>query len=185
MNEPNVGEQQEEQGPVIQTSPLLSPIHQYGSSILLLTNPENELNKMELMFRSMRLDKDGNPVSAGDPLMNDFGVHSVLGTIQSVVNQVTVMSNLNKMEIPMLMDFLGDTLAKDLMMNKTEYGIKSVASRDKIFFTALTTSFITMKRAFEEGDKRFWKGSVQEITSRVEQTGRKSGILSALNPWNK
>ena len=96
------------------------------------------------------------------------------------------MSNLNKDEIPMLMGFLGDTLARDLMINRVPYGIRTFASRDKIFFTALTTSFITMKRAYEEGDKRFWKGSVQEIQTTVSGGQKqKGGFWSALNPWSK
>jgi hypothetical protein len=170
--------------PDIKTSPYMSPMHQYGSSIILMTNPENELFKLELTFRSMMLDANGNPYQVGEPLMNDYGISSVIGTIQALVNQITVMSNLDKFEVQMLMDFLADTLAKDLMMNRMNYDIKSSATRDKIYFNALATTFVTLKRGFEEGDKRFWKGSVQEIHTTMD-TQRKKGILSALNPWSK
>jgi len=176
----------QQQAPQIRSSPYMAPMHQYGSSIILLTNPENEIYKMELTFRNVKVDKEGNETPAGEPLMNDIGITSVVGSVQSIVNQVTVMSNLSKPNILMLIEFLGDTLAKDLMINRTVYDIKSVSSRDKIFFTALSTAFITMQRAYEEGDKRFWKGSVQEIHSRVEASNAKNkGILSSLNPWSK
>lgn len=165
--------------------PVNSGLNQYGSSIVLMTNPENELSKMEMTFRSIRRDKDGNLIQIGEPLMNEFGVNSVLGTIQSIVNQVTIMSNLNKFEVPMMMDFLGDTLAKDLMINRSKYGIINAAARDKIFFTTLTSCFITLKRAYEEGDKRFWKGSVQEIHNTVESTNKKKGFFSSINPWDR
>lgn len=170
--------------PQVKTSPYASPMHQYGSSIIFLTNPESELFKMELSFRSMSINKEGETVVAGEPLMNNYGISSVIGTVQSLVNQVTVMSNLDKNEVSALMDFLGDTLARDLMMNKETYGIKSESVRDKIYFSALTSTFVTLKRAFEEGDKRFWKGSVQEINTRVEQ-GAKKGLLQSINPWSK
>jgi len=169
--------------PQINTTPYATPMQQYGSNILMLTNPENELYKMELTFRCMKMDKDGNSIPSGDPLMNEYGINSIIGTVQSMVNQVTVMSNLNKAEIPMLMDFLGDTLSKDLMINRVPYGIKNFASRDKIFFTALSTCFITLKRGYEEGDRRFWKGSQQEIHTTIENSNKKNGMFSSLNPW--
>ena len=170
----------------IRPSPYMSPMHLYGSSIVLLTNPESEIGRMELTFRNVRVNKDGKIVYVGASLMNDDGIASVIGTIQTIVNQVTILSNLSKTDIPILMDFLGDTLARDLMINRVKYDIKSFAARDKIYFTALTSSYITMKRAFEEGDKRFWKGSVQEIHTKSEVGNQGGGsMLSKLNPWKK
>jgi len=84
----------------------------------------------------------------------------------------------------MLVDFLGDTLAKDLMMNRKRYDIKTPAARDKIYFTALAESFICMKRAYEEGEKRFWKGSQQEITTRIEGQQQRSP-LKKLMGWGR
>ena len=175
----------EQQVPQVRSSPYQSPMHNFGSSIILLTNPESELYKMELVWRSMYADKDGNVKSVGEPLMNDLGINSVLGQIQTIVSQVTVMSNLNKAEIPMLIDFLGDTLAKDLMMNRKSYDIKTPAARDKIYFTGLTGAFICMKRAFEEGDKRFWKGSQQEITTRVESSNPQRKGFAKILGWGR
>ena len=177
-------EETQEVPPQIRSSPYQSPMHQYGSAIILLTNPENELHRMELTFRGMKLDDEGTAKQIGIALMNDNGVSSVIGTIQSLVNQISIMSNLDKKNISNLIDYIGDTLAKDLMINRISYGIVSVTARDKIYQTALSTSFITLKRAFEEGDKRFWKGSVQEI--RTSNDNQKSGgFLSSLNPWRK
>lgn len=174
-------ETQEEQ---VNPAAYMAPMQQYGSSsILLLTNPENELGRMELTFRSMQLNKDGVPISTGQPLMNDYGINAIVGIVQSLVNQITVMSNLNKTEVPMLIDFLGDTLARDLMVNRVAYGIKTHAARDKIFFTALSTAFVTLKRGYEEGDRRFWKGSQHEIRNIIEQDKKPGAIKGMLNMW--
>lgn len=171
--------------PQVRTSPYQSPMHNFGSSIILLTNPESELRKMELVWRSMIADSEGNVKAVGEPLMNELGINSVLGQIQAIISQVTVMSNLNKNEIPMLIDFLGDTLAKDLMMNRVAYQIRTPAARDKIYYTSLTGAFICMKRAYEEGDKRFWKGSQQEILTRVEaQSPQRKGFAKMLG-WGR
>lgn len=176
-------DEMEQQPTQVRSSPYASPMHQYGSAIIMMTNPENELHKMELTFRSVKLDDQGNPHPTGDPLMNDYGVSSVIGTIQSLVNQVSIMSNLDKQNISNLIDFIGDTLAKDLMMNTKKYGITSPTARDKIYFTAISTSFVTLKRAYEEGDKRFWKGSVQEIRTTNDSQKKQGGFLSGMNPW--
>jgi len=159
-------------------------MHQYGSSILLLTNPNTELHKMEMTFRNGKLGKNGQIVPIGEPLMNESGISSVIGVVQSIVSQVTVLSNLEMSEIKVQMEFLAETLAKDLMINRKAYDIVSATARDKIYFTALSTAFITMKRAYEEGDKRFWKGSVQEITTKSEAQ-KSSGGLMSLFPWNR
>lgn len=170
--------------PGVSLSPYQSPMYNHGGSILILTDPEDELYKMELTLRSMRLDQKGQPVVAGEPLLNELGVGSVLGQVQSIVNQVTVMSNLSEAEVRLLIDFLGDTLAKDLMLNRVKYDIRNAASRDKIYFTALTSGFICMKRAFEEGDRRFWKGSQQEVTFRNEAGNQPTGgWFSKLVGW--
>jgi len=174
----------QQEPPQIRSSPYASPMHQFGSSILFLTNPENDLYKIELTFRGMILDKEGNPQKVGDPLMIEKGISSVIGQVQSIVSQNTIMGNLDKREILILLDFLADTLAKDLMVNRINYNIISTSARDKIYFSSLTTAFVTMKRSSEEGERRFWKGSVQEVHTRVENQAKKGGgLLGFINPW--
>lgn len=178
-------EDEQQEAPQIRTTAYASPFQHYGSSILTLTNPKSALYQLELTFRGLRENKEGHLERMSEPMMNDDGINSVLGATQSLVNQVTIMGNLSKSEIPALMDFLADTLAKDLMMNRLKYDIVNPTARDKIYFSALSTAFVTMKRAFEEGDRRFWKGSQQEIKTTVQTDTQKKGLFSRLNPWAK
>lgn len=164
-------------------SPYQSPMHNYGSSILLLTNPGSELHKLEMTYRGLQETEDGQLYRTGNPWMNDEGINSVIGIAKALVNQVTVMSNLDKKEIPMIMDFLADTLAKDLMMNRVKYDILNPSVRDKIYFTTLSTCFVTLKRAQEQGERIFWKNSVQEIRTTVDNP-QKKGFLSKIMPWS-
>jgi len=163
----------------IHATPYSSPMHNYGGSILMLTNPDNEIYKLELSMRGERVNKDGEAIKVGQPLMNEQGINSIIAQVQALVNQVTIMSNLDDNDIPILMDFLGDSLAKDLMLNRVNYEMTDAAARDKIFFEALSTTFVCLRRAYKEGDKRFWKGSQQEITTRVEN-GQKKGLLAGM-----
>lgn len=123
-------------------------------------------------------DSEGNIKVLGDPLMNDLGVSSILGIISSCMNRNTIMSNLDEQEIANLMEFLADTLAQDLMMNRVNYAIKTTTARTKIFFSCLTSVFVVYKRGFEEGDKRFWKGTQQDITMRNEGSSQKKGMMN-------
>lgn len=168
--------------------PFMNPMQEFGSSILHLTNPHSELLKLENTYRGVIETRDGKLIDTQQPLMNDYGINNVLGSVRSIVNQVTIMGSLEKNDIMVLMDFLGDTLARDLMVNRKAYKINSYAARDKIYFTALTTAFITMTRAKEGSgvlsDKHFWRGSVQELHTKVDNA-RKGGVLSSLNPWTK
>jgi len=181
----NLPEEESEQEQLMKAGPYLSPMNTYGGSIITLTNPQDELHKMELTLRSMSVDKNGNQTQVGDPLMNELGINSVIGMAQTILSRVTIMSDLNKNEIPMLIDFLGDTLAKDLMMGRIKYEIETATARDKIYFTVLTSTFICMKRAFESGDRRFWKGSQQDITHRIENNQQRPSMMSRMFGWGK
>lgn len=175
---------EEEQQPQLMGTPYQNPLNNYGSSIILMTNPENELHNMALALRGVILDGEGKEVQTGMRLMNEHGINSIVSQTRALVSQVTVMSNLSKYEIPNLMEFIGDTIAKDLMLNRVKYGIVNPAARDKIFYIALSCAFVCMKRGFEEGDRRFWKGSTQEITTRVDGQ-QKQGVISKLIGWGK
>ena len=178
-------EQQEQQQPVVKSTPYASPLYNYGSSILVMTNPEDEIYKMELAFQGKVSDSKGNIRKVGEPLMNEEGINSIVGTIQQLVSRDTVMSNFDKREVESLMVFLADTLCKDLMSNRLKYGITNISARDKIMFTASSTVFVTLKRAFEQGEKIFWKGSLQEISTRVEGQQPKKGLLASVMGWGK
>lgn len=153
-----------------------SPLQNYGGNILYLTNPDSELHKLELTLRNEVEDDNGELHSRGEPLLNEEGVRSVIGLVQSIVNQVTIMSSLQDWEVESIGDMLADTLARDLMVNRKRYGITNASARDKVFFSVLSTARITMNRGRNESDKRFWKGSTQEITTKVDTTGQRRGF---------
>ena len=172
-----------------QSTPLPSayqnPMYNYGSSIVTLTDTSEELKKMELTLRGKRENYEGAVITMGDALLNEQGINSVMGLTQAIANRNAIMGFLNKDDIPMMIDFLADTLAKDLMLNRTKYNITNPSARDKIFFEALSTVFLCLKRGFDEGDRRFWKGSQQDIRQIMVNENQKSGFLSKLNPFGK
>lgn len=172
--------------PQIKTSPYQAPMHQYGGSIILLTNPESQLYKLELSLRGLREKEDGELIPVGEPKINDEGINTILGIIQSSVSQNTFMSNLEKKELPALTMFLADTVAKSLMMNRERFGIKNAVVRDEIFYIVVNTAYIAMKRPFEQGERKFWGRVQQDIRTEIVGGQKQgSGILSAINPFKK
>jgi hypothetical protein len=161
--------------------PFTSPANQMGSAITTLTDPTNDIYQIELGLRNMMIDKDGAAQKVGEPLLNDLGISSVLGQVRGVLNTITSMSNLkNKNEVVMMVDFLADTLAKDLMMNKIAYNITNPTARDKIYFMALAPAYMHLNRPLEEGEKRFWKGTVQEIKQTLQSNNNQPGFFQKL-----
>ena len=168
--------------PQVRSTPYQSPMYNFGSSIVTLTNPEDEIYRLELALRSMVVDAAGNGVQKGKPLMNDLGVCRIVGHVQTIVSRVTIMSNLDEKDLPMLLKHYGNAIIVDLMVNRKTYEILEPvnATRRTIFTECINVAYICARRAFEEGEKRFWKGSQQDITTRVEGQSGKSGWLNKL-----
>lgn len=159
-------------------------MYNFGSSIIMLTNPYDELHDMELSLRGMIEDAEGNPRKVGDPLLNEQGISEIMGMTRSIVNKITIMGNLDKREVSLWADYAADTLAKSLMMKRIDFGIKP-EDRDMIYFKVMATIYMCMKRPFQEGDRRFWKGSQQEITTRVEGNAQKKGVIGKVLGWGR
>ena len=162
-----------------------SPMNTYGSSIVIMTNPDNDLYKMELALKGLELDENGRPFKRGDPLMNNEGVNSVMGQMRGVVNQITIMSNVEDKHIEAHTLYLADTIIADLLINNKRYDCSSIVARRKVVNMATTTATMCMRRAYHNGERGFWKSSQQEITTRVEGAKPKSNMFSNILGWGK
>ena len=175
----------DEPRPQVRSTPYASPMFNYAGSIITLTDTTEDIKKMELVFRNQRENSEGKMVSMGPSLMNDYGINSIIGMVQATVGRITIMSNLKEDEVNSLMMMLVDTLAKDLMLNKIKYEIEDNSVRERIVYEVVNRVFICLKRAVNEGDRRFWKGSQQDIRTTVVNDGarKRGGLFSRLNPW--
>lgn len=163
-----------------------SPKDIYAGSIVNMTNTDQLLYKLELTLRNVREGKKGELIQLGPPRLNEEGINDVLGLVQSLVSRDTIMSNLDEREIQFLMMYyLIDPLILLLLVKGRFYGLTAndIATRNYILSACFNACYVCLKRGFEEGDKKFWKGSVQEIKTTTEGSG-KSG-WSSLNPFSK
>lgn len=173
--------------PEVRTTPYQSPMHQFSGSILMLTNPQNDLHEYELFLRGLMETQEGDFIPVGDQLLSDEGIGRILGQMQARINQATFMSDMEENQIRALVAEPGgfvDALCVDLMVNRVRYKIDNPAARDVIVSSAASFVFAAMCRAKEGGERRFWKGSQQEITTRVDGLqGKKGGVLGKLMGW--
>lgn len=167
-----------------QYPPYMTPMDSYGTAIIHMTDTDREIRELELTFKNQRVDENNEIIALGQPLMNDEGIRSVIGQIQSVVNRITIMSNLKEYEISSLMEYVTDSLVKDLMMNREKYALR-FENRTKIVSSSLTLIYNCLKRSQEGDDKKFWKGSTQTIEhTSINKQRQPNTWLGKFTGWN-
>lgn len=152
--------------------PFLTPHQQYGSSILVMTNPDKEVKAIENALKSQAVDENGNVHKYGEPLLNEAGINSVVSQIRAIINRNTIMTDLDENEIRSLYGFLAETLAKDLMINRVKYGIKTREARSTVYYIALSMSYICLKRGHDGGERRFWRNTQQDINTTITNASK-------------
>lgn len=157
------------------------PQDRYGSAITTLTDPSNDLFKFELFLRSAKQDYDGNIVQIGESLLNERGINSVMATIESVVHQMGSMTNYDEKDLDFYFDTLKGDLIHDLMVNRIEYNVNR-KHRFLIVGNAMRFGWGFVKKSFQEGERKFWKGSVTEV-KHTQEMNKPSGGFS-LNPFS-
>jgi hypothetical protein len=166
-------------------SPFISPFYQYGSSIQSMTNPKQLLEDLEYQFKGMKKSASGKWVVVGEPLMNDIGITRIMNVLYSSVNRITIMSNISKQELPVLMELVYSPIVEELMLNRKRFDIVNTTNCTTICDSAKFIAFVCIKRGYEEGDKRFWKGSISETRITQDKPGQNKGWLNSINPWAK
>ena len=149
-------------------------MNNHKSSIETLTDPKKEIEKLRLTLQNKILDNDGKEVIIGKPLLNETGINSVVGQVRALVNQVTVLSNLEDKHENALVEYFYDTLIINLMLHRKKYDINNDADRTVILFQCLGTVIVCLRRGYKGDDKKFWKGQVQEYEYRTVSPQKKS-----------
>jgi hypothetical protein len=70
-----------------------------------------------------------------------------------------------------------------MMINRLNYGIATLDTKSLIYHTIITNIYLTLKRPQDEGEKRFLRGSVQEIKTTVDNSSQKKGIFGRMFGW--
>tara|TARA_R100000656_G_scaffold114639_3_gene87066 strand:- start:2191 stop:2715 length:525 start_codon:yes stop_codon:yes gene_type:complete len=152
----------------------------YGASIDNLTNPREMLAYIRLNLMNIRVNAQGEEVEVGTPLVNQYGLNSLMGTARAIISQNTTLSHLeNRQEVSNLMEKISSDLITELMVSRKTFGIKSKEDASQILRIILFPAFMTFMRCYKQGERGFWKGSVSEII-HAEKGRRGGGIFNKI-----
>lgn len=173
--------------PVVQVSqqqvgsPYQSPANSNNTNMVLLTNPEGDLNNMELSLTSMRINENGERVPVGPPHLNNLGVMSVRAMVQSISNPITHLSYNEEEDINKRMLDYNHTLIKALMVSGTRWEIPNLASRTMVLDICNNYPYYSLKRSLNGGERSIWTRIVQEFVSKWEGPAmQNNNILSSM-----
>lgn len=159
---------------------LASPVNQNSQTILQMTDPQAMIEEFRLGMKGIEIDYEGNEKKISEPLLNDIGIRAMIAHAKSLVNQDTIMSHFNEKQVKALINFNGQALIRDMLLNAPRYELK-IYNKDKIHTMFMNLAYATAFRSNEGGERRFWKGSQQEITQRIEGiNNQKKGFFSKL-----
>ena len=156
-----------------------NPMYNYAGSIIEITDTEALFYRLENSLRGIVINSKGEHVIQGEPLLNDDGVKDIIMIMRSIGDRASVMSHFDTNEVRNIMEYLNDTLSRVLMMNKVNYSITNPSARDLVVFICNGTAFAIIKRGFEGGERRFWKGSQIDYNVKSD-SGKKGGWLGGL-----
>lgn len=152
-----------------QAEVMRSPQFGLNSTVLFITDPKSDLREFEVALRG-KYEKDGEVIDLGDPLCNKEGIRYILGLTQSFANRVTILSNYDEDLLRNLVLDLCDTLNKDLMLNSKRYEIHDKTGKSKIKVIVRIYALSAIRRALNQGERKFLTKTTQEIHTTGEQT---------------
>lgn len=94
------------------------------------------------------------------PFINREGVENICSAFESVVNANASMSNLKEVEINRILHNFGYSLADFLLFNCDEFDV-DIEKVDVLFWMVVNNAAFTLKRAYNEGERRFLRTSVR------------------------
>lgn len=166
----------------------------FGATIIALTDPNPEVNNLELDYFGMKV-INGTLSIVAPPMMNEIGICSVMAQVRSITNRGTNLSSMDKeMDIKIIaMNFM-DTLIGDLLFNGRRYRAFSsdrnslstmACDRTRIATMAFNVAYPCLLRANELGqsDKKMIGKTTSENVIKVE--GQQPKGLKGILPWSK
>jgi len=161
-----------------------SPRDSLGSAMILMTDTDSEIRKLELFLRGLQEVENKKIIIVGKHLCNDEGVSEVVGMAQSIANKIYQFGHHEREEINNILEFANDAMVKLLMVRKREFDIFDDAARSSIHYSFMVTIYGCLIRGKEGGERSFWKGTVLELRQQsINNAGKPTeggGIFSRL-----
>jgi hypothetical protein len=154
-----------------------------GSNILRLTDTSELFDDVALYLRGLIRLEDGRLSKIGEPRMSEEGIGEVLGLLHGIATRNTHLSNYEMSEVRSMCNALIYELSRIFMLYGRKWGLE-VNKRSITGYMITQIFFTSLKRGFKEGDKKFLKGSQQEIKTTVESNTR-GGLSKYFNAFKR
>jgi hypothetical protein len=134
-------------------------------SLVEQTNPDKILEDIEMTLRGRIYSQDRKewtqPIGS-KPLINESGLNSLMADARGLINQNTILSNLNDEQIGKLIITVGRAIKNKIKMNWKEFGIDK-SNLTTCILAITNPAYAALMRAKNEGEKRFLKTSVRAV----------------------
>jgi hypothetical protein len=113
-------------------------------------------------------------------IMNSIGAKSVISTLETIVNKVSILSNITDEEIEKLCVYTHLGLARKVYDNWDIYGVQKNPS--PIINEVMSLIFLCLKRAQGEGERKAIRENVSRTYIESSPESKRS-FISSLNPF--
>jgi len=131
---------------------------------------------------TIEYDDDGKVVWRGwkkgkrKPIMNDEGIRFIINYMRTHCNQINYMSNLNAMELYYIIRECRIDFARTLILKEKDWEF-DVDYRNVMTDEIIVFIFISLKRALDQGERKFLKDTVRISESHVFDKARKNRMI--------
>lgn len=134
------------------------PEHQRSSDLMRWQLSTSDLiEDLEHDLKGETFNRETNQWVIGKTrFVNDEGVKAIMSILTARINKNTILSNLNENEISRIMIDFSRDLIDLFFMRREEYDI-SKEHLDLLLRKIVDFVYISLKRAFEEGERQFLK----------------------------
>jgi hypothetical protein len=137
-----------------------------GRAVLMeQTNPKKVVHEIILRLKGIEQMPNGVEKKTGDPKLNKVGIENMKYLLDSYINQNTILSNLDGPQISKIMIQISGNLIDDLTLNWKAYGISNKTDLDTIADTILINVYLSLYRAYLQGEKKFHQTMTVESLS--------------------
>lgn len=135
-----------------------------AASTLEVTNPKHVCHEIRQRLRGFEQDAFSGQwmtVPDGKALLTEEGIRSVMFSVESILNQNSVLSNLTEEVIVKMVVSKGDEIIQKLIMKRIEFGIDK-AELNSILNLVTDNCYNCLMRALRNQERVFHKSTLSE-----------------------
>jgi len=151
--------------------PSINPMQQFPELTKWTLDPYQILMELQHDLRGEIWDiQQSKWVQAGEKLLNDKGINTIIALCKTIINKNAFLSNLNEEEINFIVLDLANDLTISLFVNSDEWELESEKGYQNLIIDKVRVyMYLGLKRAWNQGERNFIK-SMEQTVRRIDET---------------